>query len=81
MMQMWNVAPLLDAASASKKKKAVVSGDVFKLKTKTAVVGHDKDINQVTVSPNDALIASASQDKTVKVCVRDRLQCLVVWIA
>ena len=28
---------------------------------------HDKDINSVTVSPNDKLIASGSQDKTAKV--------------
>lgn len=25
------------------------------------VLGHDKDINALTVSPNDALLASASQ--------------------
>ncbi|XP_053550459.1 transducin beta-like protein 3 [Bombina bombina] len=28
--------------------------------------GHDKDINSITVSPNDKLIASGSQDKTAK---------------
>ena len=28
--------------------------------------GHDKDINCVSLSPNDALLASGSQDKTIK---------------
>ena len=27
---------------------------------------HEKDINTVAVSPNDALIASGSQDKTIR---------------
>lgn len=31
-----------------------------------SVLAHDKDINALAVSPNDALVASASQDKTVK---------------
>ena len=30
-------------------------------------VAHDQDINAVCVSPNDKLIATASQDKTAKV--------------
>lgn len=35
--------------------------------TLRAVKAHDKDINCLAVSPNDKLIASASQDKLVKV--------------
>jgi len=31
-----------------------------------SVLAHEKDINAVSVAPNDALLASASQDKTVK---------------
>ena len=31
-----------------------------------SVRGHDKDINCVSLSPNDALLASGSQDKTIK---------------
>ena len=31
-----------------------------------SVRGHEKDINCVTLSPNDALLASGSQDKTLK---------------
>ena len=32
-----------------------------------AVSAHDKDINAVAVSPNDAFICTASQDRTAKV--------------
>jgi U3 small nucleolar RNA-associated protein 13 len=30
------------------------------------VKAHDKDINAVAMSPNDTILASASQDKTIK---------------
>jgi len=32
-----------------------------------AVSAHDKDINAVAVSPNDAFVCTASQDRTAKV--------------
>jgi U3 small nucleolar RNA-associated protein 13 len=31
-----------------------------------SIRAHDKDINSVTISPNDAVIASGSQDKTIR---------------
>ena len=37
------------------------------LKTTAAVVAHEKDINSVAVAPNDSVVASASQDRTVKI--------------
>ena len=39
----------------------------MKMAVKATEKAHDKDINSVAVSPNDKLIASGSQDKTVKV--------------
>lgn len=36
------------------------------LVSKTTVAAHQKDINSVAISPNDQLVASASQDKTAK---------------
>lgn len=36
------------------------------LSTVAAVAAHDKDINALAFSPNDALLATASQDRTVK---------------
>jgi U3 small nucleolar RNA-associated protein 13 len=38
-----------------------------KLRAGAAVAAHDKDINAVAVSPNDALLCSASLDRTAKV--------------
>ena len=32
-----------------------------------AVSAHDKDINAIAVSPNDAFVCTASQDRTAKV--------------
>ncbi|PVU86909.1 hypothetical protein BB559_006336 [Furculomyces boomerangus] len=36
------------------------------LKTRFTVKAHDKDINSIAISPNNKLIASASQDRTIK---------------
>lgn len=42
------------------------SSSAAKLVATHSVRAHDKDINAVAVSPNDALIATASQDKSVR---------------
>lgn len=44
------------------------------------VLAHQKDINCVTVSPNDKLIATASQDKTAKVSYKPNDYGFLVWI-
>ena len=36
------------------------------LKSSAVVAAHEKDINAVAVAPNDSLVASASQDRTVR---------------
>jgi len=67
------------AVTASKdrtlKKWTLPSSDILKkvddaspieLNVVTSVRAHEKDINIVTISPNDSLIATGSQDKTVK---------------
>lgn len=40
---------------------------VIKCKSLTTTKAHDKDINSLDVAPNDRLLASGSQDRTVKV--------------
>lgn len=40
--------------------------EVFELEVTASIRGHDKDINILSVAPNDSLVASGSQDKTIK---------------
>lgn len=46
------------------------AGKVPRLRATAGVAAHDKDINALAVSPNDALICTASQDRTAKVSPR-----------
>jgi U3 small nucleolar RNA-associated protein 13 len=46
---------------------AATRRDVSALSAAATVRAHEKDINMVAVAPNDSLVATASQDKTVKV--------------
>ncbi|XP_040164521.1 transducin beta-like protein 3 [Anopheles arabiensis] len=41
-------------------------GELPRLQCSLTALAHEKDINCVTISPNDRLIATASQDKTAK---------------
>lgn len=66
----WNLQPLLkasNAAATSGEDAADAGVSTLSLRTKCAVMAHDKEINAVAVAPNNAMVASASQDKTVKV--------------
>ena len=49
-----------------KSNKSSSSNVPYHARTSAAVVAHEKDINAVAVAPNDKIIASASQDKTIK---------------
>eukprot|EP00536_Pseudo-nitzschia_multiseries_P003602 jgi/Psemu1/236801/estExt_Genewise1.C_560094 len=40
--------------------------ELTELEAVTSVRGHDKDINIISIAPNDSVVASGSQDKTVK---------------
>jgi U3 small nucleolar RNA-associated protein 13 len=53
-------------AGASELENMASKGQVMELEALGSVRAHEKDINIVSVSPNDAVIASGSQDKTVK---------------
>ena len=51
----------LDACAAAAK-----DGEELSLRSLNSVRAHEKDINIVSVAPNDSLVATGSQDKTVK---------------
>ena len=48
------------------------------LRAEHTVLGHQKEINAVTISPNDKLVATGSQDKTAKIWSTESLQLLGV---
>ncbi|KAJ8251192.1 hypothetical protein GJAV_G00218310 [Gymnothorax javanicus] len=48
-------------------QKEEESGDPQPLSARATEKAHEKDVNSVAVSPNDKLVASGSQDRTVKV--------------
>lgn len=56
-LKRWNL-PGLDELSSTK--------EPLEMEASTSIRAHEKDINIVTVAPNDSLVASGSQDKTVK---------------
>ncbi|VDB84254.1 unnamed protein product [Peniophora sp. CBMAI 1063] len=60
-IKMWDLSALNLAEGVEQNTEPV------KLKSLATLKAHDKDINALDVAPNDALLASASQDKTVKV--------------
>nr|XP_054606507.1 transducin beta-like protein 3 [Nothobranchius furzeri] len=43
-----------------------VATEIHQLRPRSTEKAHDKDINSITVSPNDKLLASGSQDRTAK---------------
>jgi len=51
---------------ATELEKCAAENKVLKLVAIASARAHEKDINTVTVAPNDSLIATGSQDKTVK---------------
>ncbi|EED93422.1 heterotrimeric G protein beta subunit 1 [Thalassiosira pseudonana CCMP1335] len=59
-LKVW---PLAGSATMN---KAARSGDELTLRARLSARAHEKDINIVSVAPNDSLIATGSQDKTVK---------------
>lgn len=50
------------------------SSEVFKYKSKTSTKAHEKDVNALSVAPNDKLLATASQDKLIKIWDAETLQ-------
>jgi U3 small nucleolar RNA-associated protein 13 len=59
LLKVWDISSL--SLETSENKKAAP------LQAVAAVAAHMKDINAVAVAPNDSVVASASQDRTVKI--------------
>ncbi|KAH1016621.1 hypothetical protein HUJ04_007810 [Dendroctonus ponderosae] len=59
-------------------KKNIELNGKTTINCKHTVIAHEKEINCVTVSPNDMLVATASQDKTVKLWKSERLEIMGV---
>lgn len=55
-------------ATGADDENAAGSQAPVQLQSTAVVAAHDKDINALALSPNDALICTASQDRTAKVC-------------
>ncbi|KZV74065.1 WD40 repeat-like protein, partial [Peniophora sp. CONT] len=60
-IKMWDLS-VLDLSEG-----IPTDGEAVKLKSLATLKAHEKDINALDVAPNDALLASGSQDKTAKV--------------
>jgi hypothetical protein len=76
-LQLWDLTTVLKGPKKAKKSSKGGAGagagaadahpSLVKLDTTGACRAHDKDVNGLAVAPNDQLLASASQDKTIKV--------------
>ena len=62
LSQVWDMSGVAASLDSSISSKAPLQ-----LQSMAVVAAHDKDINALAVSPNDALICTASQDRTAKV--------------
>jgi hypothetical protein len=51
------------------------------LQSTAAVIAHEKDINSVTLSPNEMLVCTTSQDKTAKVTPPDHIHAFIMHLA
>ncbi|XP_066262557.1 transducin beta-like protein 3 [Euwallacea similis] len=69
-LKLWDIP----SKETQKSKKIVNLDEKTIIACKQTVIAHQKEINCVAVSPNDKIIASASQDKTLKLWSCDNLE-------
>jgi U3 small nucleolar RNA-associated protein 13 len=68
-LKVWNCAAitaLSDGESKDHSEARDSKTPVVPITTRITKVAHDKDINAIAIAPHDRLIASGSQDKTIK---------------
>lgn len=76
-LKAWDMMPVLDSSPAKagrKRQRSAAASGTQQLLTRSAVKAHAKDINSIAVAPNDAMAATGSQDKTIKVWTVPDLQ-------
>eukprot|EP00798_Chlamydomonas_sp_ICE-L_P002642 gene2643-5017_t len=66
LLKVWDLEPAIARLSAPE-GGADPKGGPLQLRVSAAVSAHDKDINSVALAPNDQLVATGSQDRTVKI--------------
>ena len=67
IIKRWELTPIFTAHLKSRSSSSSSSFTPTKSSSSShSVRGHDKDINSVALSPNDALLASCSQDRTIR---------------
>lgn len=59
--------------------KTYTTDEIINLNCTATKIAHEKDVNCVAISPNDKMIATASQDKTAKLWSSDDLSLLGVF--
>ena len=64
---MMRCTQVWDTSGLAQRRKSSDQASTSTLEATAAVAAHDKEINAVALSPNDALVCSASQDRTAKV--------------
>lgn len=62
-VKLWKIS----GVRGKKKKTTTDSSEEFKMNVAFTIKAHEKDINSISVSPNDKLIATGSSDKSAKV--------------
>lgn len=67
-----------DGAGKGKQRSSWTPPSPLVETAKQSVRAHEKDINCIAVSPNDAIVASASQDRTVRLWSSSKLEPLGV---
>ena len=63
-VKLWDAAALSKLADAGE-ERTEDEADVLSLSCASTRVAHEKDINCIAVSPNDKLVASGSEDRTI----------------
>ncbi|KAL6770716.1 hypothetical protein ACKKBF_B32345 [Auxenochlorella protothecoides x Auxenochlorella symbiontica] len=68
LLKVWDTSAVAGATAggAGGHGDGTTSDRPLRLRAVAAVAAHDRDVNAVAVSPDDALVASASQDRTAK---------------